>query len=162
MQPYILNEVFIPEIITVHLGSPTNTSAKNVNVNFIDYIKNVANSEICPTWPTNALKANIYAQISFVLNRVFTEWYRSRGYNYDITNHTGYDQCYVHGRNIFDTISVVVDDIFTEYVRKSGALNPYFTEYCNGSTVTCKGMSQWGTVTLAQQGYTPLGILQYY
>ena len=158
----ILNRVVIPEFITVHLGSPNNTSAQNVTVSFPNYIKNVASSEIYPTWPESALRANIYAQISFALNRIFTEWYRSRGYSFDITNNTAYDQYYVHGRNIFGNISRIVDEIFDEYVRKRGSLNPYFTEYCNGTTVTCDGLSQWGTVPLAQAGYTPLSILRRY
>ncbi len=160
--PRILKEVIIPSKITVHLGRPTDSSAKNVTVSFPDYIKNVASSEIYPTWPDSSLRANIYAQISLALNRVFTEWYRSRGYNFDITNSTSYDQYYVHGRNIFENVSKIVDQIFNEYVRKQGTINPYYTEYCNGTTSTCKGMSQWGTVTLAERGYTPLNILKNY
>lgn len=162
MNSRILNTVYIPRTITVHLGSPSNSSAENVTVSFPSYIKNVCSSEIYPTWPENAIRANIYCQISFALNRIFTEWYPSRGYYFNITNHTGYDQYYVKGRNIFENISQFVDEIFNEYVRKKGALNPLFTEYCNGTTVTCSGLSQWGTVTLANKGYTPLRILQYY
>lgn len=158
----VLTSVYIPRYITVHLGAPTNSSAQNVTVDFAYYIKNVASSEIYPTWPENALRANIYAQISFALNRVFTEWYPSRGYSFQITNHTGYDQYYVPGRNIFTNISRIVDEIFTTYIRRPGALNPLFAEYCNGTTVTCAGLSQWGTVSLAQNGYTPLRILQRY
>lgn len=157
----VLSEVYIPRYITVHLGAP-NSSAQNVTVDFAYYIKNVASSEIYPTWPENAIRANIHAQVSFALNRIFTEWYPSRGYNFNITNNTGYDQYYVPGRNIFTNISRIVDEIFTTYVRRPGALNPYFTEYCNGSTVTCDGLSQWGTVSLAENGYTPLGILRRY
>lgn len=162
IQPRIQREVFIPEYITVHLGRPDNASAQNVTVPFPDYIKNVASSEIYPTWPENALRANILAQISFALNRVFTEWYRSRGYTFDITNNTAFDQYYVHGRNIFENISRLVDEIFNEYIRRKGALNPLFAQYCNGTTVTCNGLSQWGTVTLAENGYSPLNILKYY
>ena len=162
VQPRIQREVFIPEYITVHLGRPDNASAQNVTVTFPDYIKNVASSEIYPTWPENALRANILAQISFALNRVFTEWYRSRGYSFDITNNTAFDQYYVHGRNIFENISRLVDEIFNEYIRRKGALNPLFAQYCNGTTVTCAGLSQWGTVTLAENGYSPLNILKYY
>lgn len=158
----ILSRVIIPEFITVHLGSPNNTNARNITITFPEYIKNVASSEIYPTWPENAIRANIYAQISFALNRIFTEWYRSRGYSFDITNDTAYDQYYVQGRNIFGNISRIVDEIFDEYIRKQGALNPYFAEYCNGTTVTCDGLSQWGTVPLAQNGYTPLRILRRY
>lgn len=161
-QGRVLTSVYIPRYITVHLGAPSNASARNVTVDFAAYIKNVASSEIYPTWPENAIRANIYAQISFALNRVFTEWYPSRGYSFQITNHTGYDQYYVPGRNIFDNISRIVDEIYTTYIRRVGALNPLFAEYCNGTTVTCAGLSQWGTVSLAQSGYTPFRILQRY
>lgn len=161
-QGRVLTSVYIPRYITVHLGAPSNSSARNVSVDFAAYIKNVASSEIYPTWPENAIRANIYAQISFALNRIFTEWYPSRGYSFNITNHTGYDQYYVPGRNIFTNISRIVDEIFTTYIRRPGALNPIFAEYCSGTTVTCAGLSQWGTVSLAQQGYTPLSILRYF
>lgn len=157
----ILGRVYIPEYITVHLGRP-NSNARNVRVSFPDYIKNVASSEIYPTWPENALRANIHAQIGFALNRVFTEWYPSRGYPFDITNSTAYDQYFVEGRNYFDSISRIVDQIFNVYPRRKGRLEPLFSSYCNGSTVTCSGLSQWGTVNLANQGYAPLRILQYY
>lgn len=148
----------VPEFITVHLGKP-NAAARNVRVPFAQYIKNVASSEIYPTWPENALRANIYAEITFALNRVYTEHYRSRGYNFDITNSTQFDQYYVEGRDIFENISRVVDDIFNDYVVKQGQIQPYFTQYCAG---TCEGLSQLGTVALANQGYTPYRILQYY
>ena len=151
----------IPEKITVHLGKPS-AYAANVTVPFIDYIKNVASSEIYPTWPENALRANIYAQVTFALNRVYTEWYRSRGYDFDITNSTQYDQAYVHGREIFSNISDLVDELFNDYVRRQGYIEPLFTQFCNGTTVTCDGLSQWGTVILARQGMTPFEILQYY
>lgn len=154
--------VVIPEYITVHLGRPDNQNAQNVTVPFIDYIKNVASSEIYPTWPENAIRANVYAQISFALNRIFTEFYRSRGYDFDITNSTAYDQYFVYGRDIFDNINRIVDDIFNDYVVKQGSIEPYFTAYCNGTTVTCEGLSQWGTVTLSNQGLTPYEILQRY
>ena len=157
----VLGEVFIPARVTVHLGAPGST-ASNVSVPFIDYIKNVASSEIYPTWPEASLRANIHCQISFILNRVFTEWYPSRGYNFNITNSTAYDQYYVYGRNIFQSISDLVDEIFNEYIRRPGRIDPFFAEYCNGSTVTCAGLSQWGTVTLANNGRTPLEILQFY
>ena len=160
-QGRVLTQVYIPRYITVHLGAPS-AYAQNVTVDFAYYIKNVASSEIYPTWPENAIRANIHAQVSFALNRIFTEWYPSRGYDFNITNNTGYDQFYVPGRNIFTNISRIVDEVFTQYVRRPGALNPYFTEYCNGSTVTCEGLSQWGTVSLAENGYTPLGILRRY
>lgn len=160
--PRILQEVIIPSEITVHLGRPNDSSARNVTVPFPEYIKNVASSEIYPTWPEAALRANILAQISFALNRVFTEWYRSRGYAFDITNSTAYDQAYVHGRNLFDSVSKITDEIFNNYLRRQGAQNPLFAEYCNGTTVTCAGLSQWGTVPLAQAGYSPIEILRRY
>lgn len=148
----------IPEFITVHLGTPS-SNAKNVSVSFPYYIKNVASSEIYPTWPENAIRANIYAQVSFALNRVYTEYYRSRGYDFDVTNSTQYDQAFVQGRDIFDNISKIVDEIFNDYVVKQGQVQPYFTQYCAG---TCDGLSQWGTVDLANNGYTPYEILQTY
>ena len=129
---------------------------------FPDYVKNVASSEIYPTWPENALRANIYAIITFALNRVFTEWYRSKGYGFDITNSTAYDQAFVYGRPIYGSISRIVDEIFNEYVRRQGQHSPYFTSFCNGTSVTCNGLSQWGTVTLSNQGLSPLEILRYY
>ncbi len=160
-EPRVLRQVTIPNPITVHLGSPS-SSASNVQVSFPDYIKNVASSEIYPTWPEAALRANIYAVITFALNRVFTEWYRSRGYQFDITNSTAYDQAYVYGRPTYDSINRIVDEIFNEYVRRRGQEAPYFTSFCNGTTVTCSGLSQWGTVTLAQRGLTPIQILRSY
>ncbi len=159
--PYILRQVVIPNPITVHLGAPA-SSASNVQVSFPDYVKNVASSEIYPTWPDAALRANIYAIITFALNRVFTEWYRSRGYNYDITNSTAYDQYFIYGRPIYESISRIVDEIFNEYVRRRGQDSPYFTSFCNGTTATCQGLSQWGTVTLADQGQSPIQILRSY
>jgi peptidoglycan hydrolase-like protein with peptidoglycan-binding domain len=151
----------IPEFITVHLGAP-NSNAENVTVSFSDYIKNVASSEIYPTWPENALRANIYAQISFALNRVYTEYYRSRGYDFDITNSTAIDQSFVYGRDIFDNISEIVDDIFNDYIVRGGFVEPLFAIYCDGTTVTCNGLSQWGSVDLANQGLIPYDILRYY
>ncbi|MBD5491379.1 MAG: LysM peptidoglycan-binding domain-containing protein [Lachnospiraceae bacterium] len=157
----VLRQVVIPNPITVHLGSPS-ASASNVQVSFPDYVKNVASSEIYPTWPDASLRANIYAIITFALNRIYTEWYRSRGYNFDITNNTAYDQYFVYGRNTYESISRIVDEIFNEYVRRPGQTVPYFTSFCNGTTATCAGMSQWGTVTLANQGLSPLQILRSY
>ncbi len=157
----VLRQVVIPNPITVHLGTP-DAAASNVQVSFPDYVKNVASSEIYPTWPENALRANIYAIITFALNRVYTEWYRAKGYSFDITNSTAYDQAFIYGRPIYDSISRIVDEIFNEYVRRQGQHAPYFTSFCNGTTTTCRGMSQWGTVTLAGQGYTPIRILRYY
>ncbi|MBQ8926775.1 MAG: peptidoglycan-binding protein [Oscillospiraceae bacterium] len=154
-------EPFIPKTITVHLGAP-DESAADVTVPFPEYIKNVASSEIYPTWPENALRANIYAIVSFALNRVYTEWYRSRGYPFDITSVTQYDQKYIEGREIYDNISRLVDELFDDYIRRDGNLEPLFAAFCNGTTVTCAGLSQWGTVDLAKRGLTPYEILQNY
>ena len=151
----------IPTNITVHLGSP-NADAANVTVPFADYIKNVASSEIYPTWPESAIRANIYAQISYALNRIYTEYYPSRGYNFDITNSTTIDQSFVYGRDIFENISEIVDEIFNNYVVRSGNIEPLFTAYCDGREVNCNGLKQWGTVALAEQGLSPFEILQYY
>ena len=144
------------------MGSPA-SNAENVTVSFPEYIKNVASSEIYPTWPEAALRANIYAQISFALNRVYTEYYRARGYPFDITNSTALDQSFIKGRNIFQNISRIVDEIFNSYIVRDGNVEPLFASYCNGTTVTCNGLSQWGTVSLANQGLGPYDILtQYY
>lgn len=152
----------IPDYITVHLGAPNDTSAPNVRVPFDEYIKNVASSEIYPTWPETALRANILAQISFALNRVYTEYYRARGYDFDITNNTQFDQKYIDGREIFDDISRIVDDVYNDYIIREGTVQPLFAQYCNGTTSTCDGLSQWGTVPLAEEGLLPYEILQYY
>lgn len=152
---------FIPEEITVHLGAPSSV-AENVTVPFTDYIKNVASSEIYPTWDNDALYANILAQISYALNRVYTEFYRSQGYNFDITNNTAYDQKYILGRNVFSNISDIVDDIFDSYLRIEGRVEPLAAKYCNGTTVTCQGLSQWGSEYLARDGYDYVQILRNY
>ena len=152
---------YIPETITVHLGEP-DEPAQNVTVPFSDYIKNVASSEIFPTWPDSALRANILAQISFALNRVYTEYYRSRGYPFNITNSTSVDQSFVNGRNIYDSVSRITDEIFNDYIRRRGNVEPLFARYCNGTTVTCNGLSQWGTVELAEQGLNSINILRNY
>ncbi|MBC8570794.1 peptidoglycan-binding protein [Zongyangia hominis] len=152
---------YVPENITVHLGTPA-SNASNVTVSFSDYIKNVASSEIYPTWNESAIRANILAQVSYALNRVYTEFYRSRGYNFDITNTTAYDQAYVHGRNIFDDISTLVDELFNDYIRRQGFVEPLFASFCNGTTVTCEGLSQWGSQSLAQQSYNSIQILRNY
>ena len=151
----------IPETITVHLGLP-DADAENVTVPFTEYIKNVASSEIYPNWPENALRANIYAITSYALNRIYTEFYRSKGYDFDITNTTRFDQAYVPNRDIFENISQIVDEIFNDYVVRQGTINPLFTAFCNGTTSTCAGLSQWGTVGLANEGKTPYEILQNY
>jgi peptidoglycan hydrolase-like protein with peptidoglycan-binding domain len=155
------NEVSIPYYVTVHLASP-NIKAVDVRVPFIDYIKNVCSSEIFPTWEENAIIANAWCQISFVLNRFYTVWYRSRGYDFDITNNTAYDQYFVDGRTIFDTISRVIDGVFNQFLRREGFREPYLSSYCNGTTATCPGLSQWGSQELALQGYTPIQIIHKY
>ena len=120
--------VTIPEYITVHLGAPDDPTARNVRVPFIDYVKNVASSEIYPTWPESALRANMYAQISFALNRIFSEWYPSRGYDFDITSDTRYDQKYIHGRDIYESVSRIADDVFNDYVIRQGTVQPLFAQ----------------------------------
>ena len=152
---------YIPETITVHLGTP-DSKAPNVTVDFASYIKNVASSESFPTWPESSLRANIYAITSFALNRIYTEWYRSRGYDFDITSTTQYDQKFINGREYFQNISYIVDELFNDYVRRQGSVEPLFTAFCNGTTTTCSGLSQWGTVELANRGMTPYEILQHY
>lgn len=151
----------VPQNITVHLGRPEQ-NAQNVTVAFSDYVKNVASNEIYPTWPENALRANIYAIISFALNRVYTEWYRSRNYNFDITNSTAFDQAYVPESEVFENISRITDDIFNDYIVRDGNAEPLFAQFCNGTTSRCDGLSQWGTVDLANEGLTPFEILQRY
>ena len=152
---------FVPQRITVHLGTP-NSDAQNVTVSFSDYVKNVASSEIYPTWDESALRANILAITSFALNRVYTEFYRSRGYDFDITNSTAYDQYFVNGRSFFDNVSRLVDELFNDYLRRPGFVEPLAAKFCNGTTVTCEGLSQWGSQNLAQQGYTSTEILDSY
>ncbi|MBR5134525.1 MAG: peptidoglycan-binding protein [Clostridia bacterium] len=150
----------IPQSITVHLGAPQDKTAANVTLSFSDYIKNVASSEIYPTWPKEAIKANVLAQISFALNRVYTEFYPSQGYDFDITSSTVFDQSFVNGRDTFNTIDEVVDDVFNNYLRRPDTIEPLFTQYCDGDTVSCDGLSQWGTVPLAESGLTAFEILQ--
>lgn len=152
---------FVPERITVHLGSPT-SDAPNVTVSFSDYVKNVASSEIYPTWDESALRANILAIVSFALNRVYTEFYRSRGYDFDITNSTAIDQYFVNGRSFFENISRLVDELFNDYLRRPSFVEPLAAKFCNGTTVTCEGLSQWGSQNLAQQGYNSNQILRNY
>ena len=152
---------FIPERITVHLGPP-DSNARNVTVSFVDYVKNVASSEIYPTWEESALRANILAIVSFALNRVYTEFYRSRGNDFDITSSTAYDQFFVEGRSFFDTVSRIVDELFNDYLRRPGFVEPLAAKFCNGTTVTCEGLSQWGSQNLARQGYNSTQILRSY
>ena len=153
---------FIPDTVTVHLGRPDDPTARNVTVSFPDYIKNVASSELYPTWPESALRANIYAIISYTLNRIYTEWYRSQGYDFDITNSTQYDHSFVENRDIFEPISRIVDDIFNDYIVRQGSIEPLFATYCDGVEVVCEGLYQWGSVDLANQGMVPYDILTYY
>lgn len=152
---------YVPQRITVHLGPPS-SDAENVTVSFSDYVKNVASSEIYPTWEEAALRANILAIVSFALNRVYTEFYRSRGYDFDITSSTAYDQYFVKGRSFFENISRIVDELFNDYLRRPGFVEPLAAKFCNGTTVTCEGLSQWGSQGLAQQGYSTNQIIESY
>jgi len=152
---------FVPQNITVHLGAP-NSAAVNVTVPFIDYVKNVASSEIYPTWDEDALAANILAIVSFALNRVYTEFYRSRGYDFDITNNTAFDQFFVNGRSYFDNVSRIADNLFNDYLRRPGFVEPLAAKFCNGTTVSCEGLSQWGSQNLARQGFSTQDILRNY
>ena len=158
----VLSRVVIPETIVVHDGLPNDTRAKNYYVPYRDYIKNVVSSEIYATWPEPTIYANILAIMSFTLNRVYTEWYRNRNYNFTITSSTVYDQKWVYGRNIFSNISYLVDSIFANYLSRPGVKQPIFTSYCNGTTSTCSGLSQWGSKYLGDRGYSAIEILRYY
>ena len=151
----------VPTEITVHIGPPTE-AGKTVTVTFPEYIKNVASNEIYPSWPTDAIKANILAQISFALNRIYNEWYPSKGYNFDITSSPSYDQTFNEDSQFFENISQIVDDIFNNYIVKGEQVQPLFASYCDGVNVTCEGLSQWGSVELAKQGYSPTQILKEY
>ncbi len=156
-----INTPVIPETITVHLGSPSE-QANNITVPFAEYIKNVASNEIYPTWPTDAIKANVLAQISFALNRVYNEWYPSQGYDFDITSNPRYDQAFRENSQFYDSIATIVDDIFNNYIARTDSVQPLYAQYCDGKTVTCDGLSQWGSVRLAKDGLSPLEILSYY
>lgn len=159
----VLSRVVIPETVVVHTGPPTDTGAKNYYVPYKDYIKNVASSEIYATWPESTIVANVLAIMSFTLNRVYTEWYRNKGFNFTITNSTAYDHFFVPGRNVYESISEVVDTIFTNFLSRPNVRQPILTQYCDGSRVTCpQWMSQWGSKTLGEQGYEPIEILRYY
>ena len=152
---------YVPQSITVHLGPP-GADAENVTVSFPDYVKNVASSEIYPTWEPAAIRANVLAIISFALNRVYTEYYPSRGYPFNITSSTAYDQKFIKGRSIFENISQVVDSIFNSYIRRIGFVEPLAAKFCNGTTVTCDGLSQWGSQAMAEQGADSITILRSY
>lgn len=159
----VLSRVVIPEYIIVHDGSPTDSSAKDYYVRYRDYIKNVASSEIYSTWPDATLRANILAIMSFTLNRVYTEWYRNRGYNFTITSSTAYDHKWVNGRNIFENISQIVDEMFTNYISRPNVKQPILTQYCDGKKSSCPNwMTQWGSKYLGDQGYSAIEILRYY
>ncbi len=159
----VLPDPVIPEYVIVHTGVPTDNSAPNYWVPFRDYIKNSASSEIYATWPVETLRANILAIISLTLNRVYTEWYRSKGYNFTITNSTRFDQAFTYGRSIYAEISRVVDELFTNYITKPNIQQPLFTQYCDGRSVQCpRWMSQWGSKSLGDQGYTAINILRTY
>lgn len=151
----------VPQSITVHLGPP-DSEAENVTLPFLDYVANVASSEIYPTWPESAIRANVYAQVSFALNRIYTEYYRTRGYPFDITASTAYDQYFVPNRDIFENVRTITAELFNNYIRRIGNVEPLFAQYCNGTTTTCNGLSQWGSVALAEEGLTPFDILTYY
>lgn len=158
----VLPEVVVPEFIIVHLGTPNNASVENVWIAYKDYIKNVACCEIYSTWPAETIKANVVAIISFTLNRVYTEWYRGKGYDFTITNNTAFDHAFSYGRNIYDKISVVVDDIFSTYLTKPDIKQPLFTQYCDGKRVDCEGMTQWGSKDFGDKGYSSINILKSY
>lgn len=159
----VLPKPVVPEFITVHQGSPNDDSAPNYRVPYKDYIKNVASCEIYSTWPESTIRANVFCIISFTLNRIYTEWYRGKGKNFDITSSTAYDHAFNYGRNIYDSISAIVDEIFSTYIRRFGRKQPLLTQYCDGKNVTCpQWLSQWGSKYLGDQGYIPYDILTYY
>ncbi|QNM06935.1 peptidoglycan-binding protein [Qiania dongpingensis] len=159
----VLSRVVVPETIVVHDGTISNTSAPNYYVPYKDYIKNVASSEIYANWPESTITANVLAIMSFTMNRVYTEWYRNKGYDFTITSSTAYDHKWIYGRNYFESISVIVDDIFTNYLSRPDVKQPILTQYCDGQRVTCpEWMSQWGSRSLGEQGYSPIEILRYY
>lgn len=158
----VLSRVVIPEYIVVHDGVPSDSSAPNYWVRYKDYIKNVASCEIYATWPESTIYANILAIQSFTLNRVYTEWYRNKGYNFTITTSTAFDQKFVYGRNIYENIDYLVDTIFANYLSRPGVRQPIFTSYCDGNRVNCQGLSQWGSMYLGEEGYSAIEIIRYY
>lgn len=159
----VLSRVVVPEYVVVHDGVPSDPTAMNYYVRYSDYIKNVASSEIYPTWPRSAIQANVLAIMSFTLNRVYTEWYRSKGYDFTITSSTAYDHKWIYGRNIFDTISRAVDELFLSYLSRPNVTQPILTQYCDGKRVSCPNwMSQWGSSYLGEEGYSASEILRYY
>lgn len=159
----VLSRVVIPEYVVVHDGSPADSTADNYYVRYRDYIKNVACSEIYATWPPETIKANVLAIMSFTLNRVYTEFYRNRGYDFTITSSTAFDHKWIPERNIYDTISVIVDELFADYLSRPNVKQPILTQYCDGRQVQCPNwMTQWGSKSLGDQGYSPIEILRYY
>ena len=158
----VLSRVVIPKYIVVHDGPPNNTRAKNYYVPYTDYIKNVVSSEIYATWPESTIYANTLAILSFTLNRVYTEWYRGKGYNFTITSSTAYDQKWIPGRNIYANIDRIVDSIFNNFLSRPGVRQPIFTSYCDGNRTTCEGLSQWGSKYLGDQNYSAIDIIRYY
>ena len=159
----VLSRVVVPEYIVVHDGSPRDTTATNYYVKYKDYIKNVASSEIYATWPADTIRANVLAIMSFTLNRVYTEWYRNRGYDFTITSSTAFDQKWIPERNVYDTISVIVDELFANYLSRPNVRQPILTQYCDGRRVTCPNwMTQWGAKELGDQGYSAIEILRYF
>ena len=158
----VLSRVVVPQTVIVHDGVPTNASAPDYYVPYRDYIKNVASSEIYATWPKSSITANVLAIMSFTLNRVYTEWYRNQGYDFTITSSTAYDHKWIYGRNVFEEIDYLVDSIFTNYLSRPGVRQPIFTSYCDGNRTTCRGLSQWGSQSLAEQGYSAIDIIHYY
>lgn len=159
----VLSRVVVPEYIVVHDGSPRDSTATNYYVKYKDYIKNVASSEIYATWPVNTLRANILAIMSFTLNRVYTEWYRNQGYDFTITSSTAFDHKWIPERNIYQSISTVVDELFASYLSRPNVKQPILTQYCDGRQVQCPNwMTQWGSKSLGDQGYSPIEILRYF
>lgn len=159
----VLSRVVVPETIVVHDGVPSDSTAQNYYVSYTDYIKNVASSEIYATWPESTITANVLAIMSFTMNRIYTEWYRNKGYDFTITSSTAYDQKWIYGRNIYENISDIVDDIFESYISRPNVRQPLLTQYCDGKRVTCpKWLSQWGSKSLGDRGYSPIEILRYY
>ncbi|MBE5921509.1 MAG: peptidoglycan-binding protein [Lachnospiraceae bacterium] len=161
----VLSRVVVPEIVVVHDGAPSDATAQNYYVTYRDYIKNVASSEIYATWPEESIRANVLAIMSFTLNRVYTEWYRNRGYDFTITSSTAYDQKWIYGRNIYDNISAIVDEIFNQYISRPNVRQPLMTQYCDGRRVQCANrgwMTQWGSKNLGDRGYSAIEILRNY
>ena len=159
----VLNRVVIPEYVIVHDGAPSDSTAANYYVRYKDYIKNVASSEIYATWPDATIRANVLAIMSFTLNRIYTEFYRGKGYNFNITSSTAYDHKFIYGRNIYDNISLIVNEMFENYLSRPNVKQPILTQYCDGQKVSCPSwMTQWGSKSLGDQGYSAIEILRYF